>query len=185
MWTQSLPLHLWSGQSQKLLPVSGTSPTQRPGRHPHSIRDVTHAASGTSPTQRPGRHPHSVRDVTHTVSGTSPTQCLGRHPHSVRDVTHTASGTSPTQRLGRHPHSVRDVTHTASGTSPTQRVDSEELLSYSRADTGPVAMTTLPWVQKQPHSPWLLVHFHGGGFAAQTSKSHEVSDTPSRTSMTK
>ncbi|CAL9690760.1 unnamed protein product [Knipowitschia caucasica] len=51
--------------------------------------------------------------------------------------------------------------------------DSEELLSYSRADTGPVAMTTLPWVQKQPHSPWLLVHFHGGGFVAQTSKSHE------------
>uniref|UniRef100_A0AAV2MPF8 Uncharacterized protein n=1 Tax=Knipowitschia caucasica TaxID=637954 RepID=A0AAV2MPF8_KNICA len=52
-------------------------------------------------------------------------------------------------------------------------MDSEELLSYSRADTCPVPMSQLPWVQKQPHSPWLLVHFHGGGFVAQTSRSHE------------
>lgn len=51
--------------------------------------------------------------------------------------------------------------------------DSEELLSFSRTDHPPVSMSQLPWVQKQPLSPWLLIHFHGGGFVAQTSKSHE------------
>lgn len=51
--------------------------------------------------------------------------------------------------------------------------DSEELLVLSRAKPPPIS-THLPWVQKQPRSPWLLIHFHGGGFVAQTSKSHEV-----------
>lgn len=51
--------------------------------------------------------------------------------------------------------------------------DSEELLSFSRTDTRPISVSQLPWVQKQPLSPWLLIHFHGGGFVAQTSKSHE------------
>ncbi|XP_037831734.1 lipase, hormone-sensitive a [Kryptolebias marmoratus] len=51
--------------------------------------------------------------------------------------------------------------------------DSEELLALSRSDPVPVPGTRLPWVQKQPRSPWLLVHFHGGGFVAQTSRSHE------------
>lgn len=51
--------------------------------------------------------------------------------------------------------------------------DSEELLSFSRTDPPPISMSHLPWVQKQPPSPWLLIHFHGGGFVAQTSKSHE------------
>lgn len=50
--------------------------------------------------------------------------------------------------------------------------DSEELLAFSRTKPPPIS-THLPWVQKQPCSPWLLIHFHGGGFVAQTSKSHE------------
>lgn len=52
--------------------------------------------------------------------------------------------------------------------------DSEELLSFSRKDPPPIPVSSLPWVQKQPLSPWLLIHFHGGGFVAQTSRSHEV-----------
>eukprot|EP00066_Takifugu_rubripes_P018367 XP_011607633.1 PREDICTED: hormone-sensitive lipase-like [Takifugu rubripes] len=51
--------------------------------------------------------------------------------------------------------------------------DSEELLSFSREDPPSISVSQLPWVQKQPLSPWLLIHFHGGGFVAQTSKSHE------------
>uniref|UniRef100_H3CD27 Hormone-sensitive lipase n=1 Tax=Tetraodon nigroviridis TaxID=99883 RepID=H3CD27_TETNG len=51
--------------------------------------------------------------------------------------------------------------------------DSEELLSFSRTDPPPISVSQLPWVQKQPLSPWLLIHLHGGGFVAQTSKSHE------------
>uniref|UniRef100_A0A4W6EFN3 Hormone-sensitive lipase n=1 Tax=Lates calcarifer TaxID=8187 RepID=A0A4W6EFN3_LATCA len=51
--------------------------------------------------------------------------------------------------------------------------DSEELLALSRTDPPPISASHLPWVQKQPRSPWLLIHFHGGGFVAQTSRSHE------------
>ncbi|XP_069033144.1 lipase, hormone-sensitive a isoform X1 [Embiotoca jacksoni] len=54
-----------------------------------------------------------------------------------------------------------------------QGQDSEELQAFSRTDPPPISVSHLPWVQKQPRSPWLLIHFHGGGFVAQTSKSHE------------
>ncbi|XP_032084318.1 hormone-sensitive lipase isoform X2 [Thamnophis elegans] len=50
--------------------------------------------------------------------------------------------------------------------------DSEELLKLMRPE-GTLALE-LPWKSKTlPPSPYLLVHFHGGGFVAQTSKSHE------------
>ncbi|KAM6899600.1 lipase, hormone-sensitive a [Xenentodon cancila] len=51
--------------------------------------------------------------------------------------------------------------------------DSEELLIFSRSDPAPISASRLPWKQKKPRSPWLLIHFHGGGFVAQTSRSHE------------
>uniref|UniRef100_A0A3Q1HK26 Hormone-sensitive lipase n=1 Tax=Anabas testudineus TaxID=64144 RepID=A0A3Q1HK26_ANATE len=51
--------------------------------------------------------------------------------------------------------------------------DSEELLAFSRTDPPPITASHLPWVQKQPRSPWLIIHFHGGGFVSQTSRSHE------------
>ncbi|XP_048086166.1 lipase, hormone-sensitive a isoform X1 [Alosa alosa] len=53
--------------------------------------------------------------------------------------------------------------------------DSEELLVYSRPEgsTSSVSFPSAFRPQRGPLSPWLLVHFHGGGFVAQTSKSHE------------
>ncbi|KAL2079969.1 hypothetical protein ACEWY4_023762 [Coilia grayii] len=53
--------------------------------------------------------------------------------------------------------------------------DSEELLAYTGAEgsTGPTSSPLRLRRQKEPPSPWLIVHFHGGGFVAQTSKSHE------------
>ncbi|KAK6323511.1 hypothetical protein J4Q44_G00058500 [Coregonus suidteri] len=52
--------------------------------------------------------------------------------------------------------------------------DSEELLSFSRTEATPISLSLVPFgAQKHPPSPWLLIHFHGGGFVAQTSKSHE------------
>uniref|UniRef100_A0AAQ6AFN3 Hormone-sensitive lipase n=1 Tax=Amphiprion ocellaris TaxID=80972 RepID=A0AAQ6AFN3_AMPOC len=51
--------------------------------------------------------------------------------------------------------------------------DSEELQAFYRSDPPPISVSSLPWVQKQPLSRWLLIHFHGGGFVAQTSRSHE------------
>ncbi|XP_054855795.1 hormone-sensitive lipase isoform X2 [Eublepharis macularius] len=50
--------------------------------------------------------------------------------------------------------------------------DSEELNSLVRPE-GTLALE-LRWRTKPlPRSPFLVVHFHGGGFVAQTSKSHE------------
>ncbi|KAL0962585.1 hypothetical protein UPYG_G00342090 [Umbra pygmaea] len=52
--------------------------------------------------------------------------------------------------------------------------DSEKLLEFTRTDTPPISVSLLSFgAKKRPPSPWLLVHFHGGGFVAQTSKSHE------------
>ncbi|KAJ8000307.1 hypothetical protein DPEC_G00203480 [Dallia pectoralis] len=47
--------------------------------------------------------------------------------------------------------------------------DSEELMVFTRTNAPQISFGS----QKRPPSPWLLVHFHGGGFVAQTSKSHE------------
>lgn len=44
-----------------------------------------------------------------------------------------------------------------------------------RSEGGPISLSLSLKTKRSPPSPWLLVHFHGGGFVAQTSKSHEVS----------
>ncbi|KAJ8000309.1 hypothetical protein DPEC_G00203500 [Dallia pectoralis] len=52
--------------------------------------------------------------------------------------------------------------------------DSEELMVFTCTNAPQISVSLLPFgSQKRPPSPWLLVHFHGGGFVAQTSKSHE------------
>lgn len=53
--------------------------------------------------------------------------------------------------------------------------DSEELLAFSRSESssGSRVFPSAFRSQRAPASPWLIVHFHGGGFVAQTSKSHE------------
>ncbi|XP_056154737.1 lipase, hormone-sensitive a [Lampris incognitus] len=51
--------------------------------------------------------------------------------------------------------------------------DSQELLAFSRTEPPPVSVSLVPRHQRRSLSPWLLIHFHGGGFVAQTSKSHE------------
>ncbi|KAM9405476.1 hormone-sensitive lipase-like isoform 2-T3 [Salvelinus alpinus] len=51
--------------------------------------------------------------------------------------------------------------------------DSEALLSLSRSEGGPISLSLGMKTKQSPASRWLLVHYHGGGFVAQTSKSHE------------
>ncbi|XP_036411501.1 hormone-sensitive lipase-like isoform X1 [Megalops cyprinoides] len=51
--------------------------------------------------------------------------------------------------------------------------ESEELLAFSRTEGTPMSLNRGLFSKPSPPSPWLLVHFHGGGFVAQTSKSHE------------
>ncbi|XP_054423614.1 hormone-sensitive lipase isoform X1 [Pteronotus mesoamericanus] len=50
--------------------------------------------------------------------------------------------------------------------------DSEELSSLVKSE-GPRSLELRPRPQQAPRSPSLVVHIHGGGFVAQTSKSHE------------
>nr|XP_020445853.1 hormone-sensitive lipase isoform X2 [Monopterus albus] len=51
--------------------------------------------------------------------------------------------------------------------------DSKTLLSLSCSDGSPISLSLGLKTKCLPSSPCLLIHFHGGGFVAQTSKSHE------------
>lgn len=53
--------------------------------------------------------------------------------------------------------------------------DSEKLLALCRSEGGQISLSLGLKPKRHPPSPWLVLHFHGGGFVAQTSKSHEVS----------
>lgn len=53
--------------------------------------------------------------------------------------------------------------------------DSEKLLALCRSEGGSISLSLGLKTKRSPPSPWLVLHFHGGGFVAQTSKSHEVS----------
>ncbi|XP_069497072.1 hormone-sensitive lipase isoform X3 [Ambystoma mexicanum] len=50
--------------------------------------------------------------------------------------------------------------------------DSEELSSFVKSE-GPLNLDLRLKNKRAPRSKYLIVHFHGGGFVAQTSKSHE------------
>ncbi|XP_078123933.1 lipase, hormone-sensitive a [Sander vitreus] len=80
----------------------------------------------------------------------------------------TATVSPPIAHWGPGPVNMRLISYEI-----REGQDSEELLAYSRTDPPPIAASHFPWIQKQPRSPWLLIHFHGGGFVAQTSRSHE------------
>ncbi|XP_074543251.1 lipase, hormone-sensitive a isoform X2 [Halichoeres trimaculatus] len=80
----------------------------------------------------------------------------------------TATVSPPLAHWGPGPVHVRLISYEI-----REGQDSEELLALSRKDPPPISASQLPWVQRQPLSPWLIVHFHGGGFVAQTSRSHE------------
>ncbi|AWP21471.1 putative hormone-sensitive lipase-like [Scophthalmus maximus] len=84
------------------------------------------------------------------------------------DPSLTATVSPPIAHWGPGPVQMRLISYEL-----REGQDSEELQAFSRIDPPPVTASHLPWVQKQPRSPWLLIHFHGGGFVAQTSRSHE------------
>ncbi|XP_030003611.1 lipase, hormone-sensitive a isoform X2 [Sphaeramia orbicularis] len=90
------------------------------------------------------------------------------HLPLASDPTLSATVSPPLAHWGPGPVHMRLISYEI-----REGQDSEELLAFSRTDPPPISMSHLPWVQKQPRSPWLLIHFHGGGFVAQTSKSHE------------
>ncbi|XP_064836728.1 lipase, hormone-sensitive a isoform X2 [Oncorhynchus masou masou] len=80
-----------------------------------------------------------------------------------------ASVSPPVAHWGPGPVNVRLISYEL-----REGQDSNELLAFSRTEATPISVSLVPFgAQKHPHSPWLLIHFHGGGFVAQTSKSHE------------
>ncbi|KAM9851800.1 hormone-sensitive lipase [Aulostomus maculatus] len=51
--------------------------------------------------------------------------------------------------------------------------DSETMQSLTRSEVGSISLSLGLKTKRLPSSPCLVIHFHGGGFVAQTSKSHE------------
>ncbi|XP_035278182.1 hormone-sensitive lipase isoform X3 [Anguilla anguilla] len=80
----------------------------------------------------------------------------------------TVTVAPPTAHYGPAPIQMRLISHEL-----REGQDSEELLAMARAEGAPLSLSLGLKSRRGPRSPWLLVHFHGGGFVAQTSKSHE------------
>ncbi|TKS82311.1 Hormone-sensitive lipase [Collichthys lucidus] len=83
---------------------------------------------------------------------------------------HRASVTiaPPSAHIGQAPVQMRLISYDL-----REGQDSETLLSLSRSEGGPISLSLGLKTKRLPSSPCLLIHFHGGGFVAQTSKSHE------------
>ncbi|XP_060721851.1 lipase, hormone-sensitive a [Tachysurus vachellii] len=84
------------------------------------------------------------------------------------DTSLTVTVSPPIAHWGPGPVHVRLISHML-----RQGQDTPELISFSRSDGSQLSLPASLRPQSGPLSPWLLIHFHGGGFVAQTSKSHE------------
>ncbi|XP_077600211.1 lipase, hormone-sensitive a [Stigmatopora nigra] len=84
------------------------------------------------------------------------------------DSSLSTSVSPPLAHWGPGPVHMRLISHQI-----REGQDSEELMALSDGNPPPPSPSYLMGLQKQPPSPCLLIHFHGGGFVAQTSRSHE------------
>uniref|UniRef100_A0A8C5DKV7 Hormone-sensitive lipase n=1 Tax=Gouania willdenowi TaxID=441366 RepID=A0A8C5DKV7_GOUWI len=74
----------------------------------------------------------------------------------------------PSAHIGSAPVQMRLISYDL-----REGQDSETLQSLTRSEGGAISLSLGLKTKRLPPSPCLLVHFHGGGFVAQTSKSHE------------
>uniref|UniRef100_A0AAT9S750 Hormone-sensitive lipase n=1 Tax=Taeniopygia guttata TaxID=59729 RepID=A0AAT9S750_TAEGU len=88
----------------------------------------------------------------------------------ARDPSRSVTVAPPGAHLGPAPLHLRLLSYHL-----RQGQDSAALSALSRQDGGPWTPSPFSWRRGPPlpPSPGLLVHFHGGGFVAQTSRSHE------------
>ncbi|XP_036414164.1 hormone-sensitive lipase isoform X2 [Colossoma macropomum] len=84
------------------------------------------------------------------------------------DPTHTVTISPPVAHIGPGPVQMRLISNEL-----REGQDSEKLLAMARSEGGPISLSLGLKPKRSPPSPWLVVHYHGGGFVAQTSKSHE------------
>ncbi|XP_059423877.1 hormone-sensitive lipase isoform X1 [Carassius carassius] len=86
----------------------------------------------------------------------------------MADPTHTVTVSPPAAHIGPGPVQMRLISYEL-----REGQDSEKLLALCRSEGGPISLSLGLKTKRSPPSPWLVLHFHGGGFVAQTSKSHE------------
>ncbi|KAG1947526.1 hormone-sensitive lipase isoform X3 [Pimephales promelas] len=86
----------------------------------------------------------------------------------VVDPTHIVTVSPPAAHIGLGPVQMRLISYEL-----REGQDSEKLLALCRSEGGPISLSLGLKPKRHPPSPWLVLHFHGGGFVAQTSKSHE------------
>ncbi|XP_077069066.1 hormone-sensitive lipase isoform X2 [Siphateles boraxobius] len=86
----------------------------------------------------------------------------------VADPTHTVTVSPPAAHTGLGPVQMRLISYEL-----REGQDSEKLLALCRSEGGQISLSLGLKPKRHPPSPWLVLHFHGGGFVAQTSKSHE------------
>uniref|UniRef100_A0A8C1SSM1 Hormone-sensitive lipase n=1 Tax=Cyprinus carpio TaxID=7962 RepID=A0A8C1SSM1_CYPCA len=84
------------------------------------------------------------------------------------DPTHMVTVSPPAAHIGRGPVQMRLISYEL-----REGQDSEKLLALCRSEGGQISLSLGLKTKRSPPSPWLVLHFHGGGFVAQTSKSHE------------
>lgn len=84
------------------------------------------------------------------------------------DPTHTVTISPPVAHIGPGPVQMRLISNEL-----REGQDSDKLLAVARSEGGAISLSLGIKPKRSPPSPWLVVHYHGGGFVAQTSKSHE------------
>ncbi|XP_059363812.1 hormone-sensitive lipase-like isoform X4 [Carassius carassius] len=84
------------------------------------------------------------------------------------DPTHMVTVSPPAAHIGLGPVQMRLISYEL-----REGQDSEKLLALCRSEGGTISLSLGLKTTRSPPSPWLVLHFHGGGFVAQTSKSHE------------
>ncbi|KAA0710187.1 Hormone-sensitive lipase [Triplophysa tibetana] len=84
------------------------------------------------------------------------------------DPSLSVSVSPPVAHWGPGPVNMRLISHTL-----RKGQDSAELMAFSRPEGPKISLPIAFNRQTSALSPCLLIHFHGGGFVAQTSKSHE------------
>ncbi|TRY84545.1 hypothetical protein DNTS_001300, partial [Danionella cerebrum] len=88
---------------------------------------------------------------------------------SISDPTRMVTVSPPASHLGLAPVQMRLISYEL-----REGQDSEKLLAMCRSEGGPVSLSLGLKTKRSPPSPWLVLHFHGGGFPYLRSWSQDL-----------
>ncbi|KAM5132481.1 hormone-sensitive lipase isoform 1-T2 [Mantella aurantiaca] len=112
----------------------------------------------------------SLVGITSTNVRINKTLCVPPEPLEMplsSDPQHSVTINPPVAHTGPGPVNMRLISYQL-----RQGQESEELNAFTKPE-GPLSLDLRLRSRPAPLSPDLIIHFHGGGFVAQTSKSHE------------